>query len=68
MKELIFVVEEAPEGGFTAQALGEGIFTEADDRKSLEANVREAVKCHFENGQAPTMVRLHFVRDELIAV
>lgn len=68
MKELIFVVEEAPEGGFTAQALGEGIFTEADDLKSLQANVRDAVKCHFEDGQAPAMVRLHFVRDELIAV
>jgi hypothetical protein len=68
MKELIFVVEEAPEGGFTAQALGEGIFTEADDLKSLQANVRDAVKCHFEDGQAPAMVRLHFVRDEVIAV
>ena len=68
MKELIFVVEEAPEGGFTAQALGEGIFTEADDLKTLQQNVRDAVKCHFEDGQAPAMVRLHFVRDELIAV
>jgi hypothetical protein len=68
MKELIFVIEEAPEGGYTAQALGEGIFTEADDLKSLQVNVREAVKCHFEEGQAPAMVRLHFVRDELIAV
>jgi len=68
MKELIFVVEEAPEGGYTAQALGESIFTEADDLKSLQANVRDAVKCHFEDGQAPAMVRLHFVRDELIAV
>ena len=68
MKELIFVVEEAPEGGFTAQALGVGIFTEADDLKTLQQNVRDAVKCHFEDGQAPAMVRLHFVRDELIAV
>jgi hypothetical protein len=68
MKELIFVVEEAPEGGYTAQALGEGIFTEADDLKSLQANVRDAMKCHFEAGQAPAMVRLHCVRDELIAV
>ena len=68
MKELIFVVEEAPEGGFTAQALGESIFTEAEDLKMLQANVRDAVKCHFEAGQAPAMVRLHFVRDELIAV
>lgn len=68
MKELIFVVEDAPEGGFTARALGESIFTEAEDLKTLQENVRDAVKCHFEAGQAPAMVRLHFVRDEIIAV
>ena len=68
MKELIFVVEDAPEGGFTAQALEESIFAEAEDLKTLHENVRDAVKCHFEAGQAPAMVRLHFVRDELIAV
>jgi hypothetical protein len=68
MKELIFVVEDAPEGGFTAQALGESIFTEAEDLKTLQDKVRDAVKCHFETGQAPAVVRLHFVRDEIIAV
>jgi len=68
MKELIFVVEDAPEGGFTAQALGESIFTEAEDLKTLQEKVRDAVKCHFEAGQAPAVVRLHFVRDEIIAV
>lgn len=68
MQELIFVIEEAPEGGYTARALGEPIFTEADDLKSLQQNVRDAVHCHFEPGAAPAMVRLHFVRDELIAV
>ncbi len=68
MKELIFVVEDAPEGGFTAQALGESIFTEAEDLKTLQEKVRDAVKCHFETGQAPAVVRLHFVRDEIIAV
>jgi hypothetical protein len=68
MNELIFVVEEAPEGGFTARALGASIFTEADDMKALQQNVRDAVKTHFEPGAAPAMVRLHFVRDELIAV
>jgi hypothetical protein len=48
MNELIFLVEEAPEGGYTARALGESIFTEADDAASLEQNVRDAVRCHFE--------------------
>jgi predicted RNase H-like HicB family nuclease len=59
MNELIFLVEEAPEGGFTARALGESIFTEGDDPASLEENVREAVRCHFEDEEMPRMVRLH---------
>jgi hypothetical protein len=66
--ELIFVVEEAPEGGYTARALGEAIFTEADDLKSLHEQVRDAVRCHFEEGRQPKVIRLHFVREEVIAV
>jgi hypothetical protein len=50
MNELIFLVEEAPEGGYTARALGESIFTEADDFAALEENVRDAVRCHFDEG------------------
>ena len=68
MHELIFVVENAPEGGFTARALGESIFTEADDVDQLHEQVRDAVRCHFEEGKAPGVIRLHFVRDELLAV
>jgi hypothetical protein len=68
MSELIFLVEEAPEGGYTARALGESIFTEADDLTSLHEQVRDAVRCHFEEGQQPKVIRLHFVREELIAV
>jgi dephospho-CoA kinase len=48
MNELIFLVEEAPEGGYTARALGESIFTEADDVAKLEESIRDAVRCHFE--------------------
>lgn len=68
MDEIIFLVEEAPEGGFTARALGEAIFTEADDLTQLHEHARDAVLCHFEEGSAPKMIRLHFVRDEVIAV
>lgn len=68
MSEIIFIVEEAPEGGYTARALGESIFTEADDLAQLHARIRDAVQCHFEEGGAPKLVRLHFVRDEVIAV
>ena len=66
MSELIFLVEESPEGGYTARALGQSIFTEADDFESLHEQVRDAVRCHFEEGSAPKVLRLHFVREEVI--
>jgi hypothetical protein len=68
MSELIFLVEEAPEGGFTAKALGQTIVTEADTLPELHEQVRDAVRCHFDEGKAPAVVRLHFVREELLAV
>lgn len=58
MIEFVFVVEEAPEGGYTARAVGESIFTEADDVPQLYANVRDAVRCHFDEGQGPKVIRL----------
>jgi hypothetical protein len=67
MDELIFLVEDAPEGGYTARALGVSIFTEADDLNSLREMVRDAVRCHFDEGQGPKVIRLHFVREEVIA-
>ena len=68
MTELIFVVEEAPEGGYIARALGQSIFTESDTSAELPEKVREAVRGHFEEGMAPKVVRLHHVREEVIAV
>jgi len=68
MSEIIFLVEGAPEGGYVARAVGESIFTEADDQETLQARVREAVIAHFDEGQAPKLIRLHFVRDEVIPV
>ncbi|MBC7818817.1 MAG: 2-oxoisovalerate dehydrogenase [Planctomycetaceae bacterium] len=68
MSEIVFLVEEAAEGGFTAKALGESIITEANDLAELRSNVRDAVQCHFEiEVQRPKVIRLHFVRDEVIA-
>lgn len=67
MEEMIFMVENAPEGGYTARALGASIFTEADDLEALRQQVRDAVRCHFEEGQGPKVIRLHFVREEVIA-
>jgi len=68
MNEIIFLVEESPEGGYIAHALGESIFTEADDIQNLHDMVRDAVLCHFEEGQAPKIIRLHFVKEEVIGL
>lgn len=69
MTELIFIVEEAPEGGYTARALGESIFTEGEDLSDLQEQVKDAVLCHFEDAEErPRLVRLHFVREEVIAL
>jgi hypothetical protein len=65
--EIIFVVEDAPEGGFIARAVGESLFTQAESLEQLRVEVRDAVRCHFDEAAAPSMIRLHFVRDEVIA-
>lgn len=67
MSEVTFLVHDSPEGGFEARALGQTIFTEADTLDELRANVRDAVACHFEDDQRPAMIRLHFVREEILA-
>jgi hypothetical protein len=66
MSEIVFLVEDASEGGYTARALGAAIFTEADSFPGLRIAVRDAVQCHYEDG-APAVIRLHYVRDEVIA-
>lgn len=66
--ELVFIVETAPEGGFTARALGAAIFTEGETVEEVESKVRDAVRCHFDEDDVPKVVRLHFVRDLVIAV
>lgn len=68
VKELIFVVEESPEGGYVARAVGQSIFTEGDSLEELHGNIREAVQCHFDEGDEPKIIRLHHVRDEVLAV
>jgi hypothetical protein len=69
MNEIIFLIEEDTTGGFTARALGASIFTEANTKDELLANIREAVATHFDDpAKAPKVVRLHFVRDEVFAL
>lgn len=67
MTEILFIVEEAVEGGFTARAVGASIVTEADDIGELREAVRDAVRCHYDDADRPKVIRLHLVRDEVIA-
>lgn len=66
MNEIIFIVEEAAEGGYIAKALGESIFTEANNLEELQKEIRDAVRCHFEEGTEPKIIRLHFVHEEIL--
>ena len=69
MTELIFLVEEDAEGGFTARAIGPSIVTEADSLDELRKAVRESVICHFDREtDRPRMIRLHMVRDEVLSL
>lgn len=65
--EIIFVVEESPEGGYEARALGHSIFTEGESLEEIRKMVRDAVACHFaESESKPSLIRLHLVKDEVI--
>jgi len=66
-KEIIFLVEESPEGGFEARCLNHSVFTQGDTLEELKVMVQDAVRCHFAEREKPTVIRLHHVRDEVIA-
>jgi predicted RNase H-like HicB family nuclease len=68
MRELIFEVTQEADGGFVAEAIGEGIFTQADSWDELRANVREAVQAFYFDSAPPASIRLRLVRDEVLAV
>lgn len=67
-KEIIFLVEDEPEGGYIAKAIGESIFTQADTLQELRELIKDAVHCHYPDEQKrPQLIRLHIVRDEVMA-
>jgi hypothetical protein len=68
MTELIFIAEEAPEGGYTARALEHSIFTEADTMEQLKEQIKDSVRCHFEEKELPKIIRVHFVKEELLSL
>lgn len=67
MNEILFLVEQAPEGGYTARALGDSIFSEADTLPELRRMVQDAVRCHFDEAGMPKVIRLHIVQEEVLA-
>ena len=66
--EILFTVSESPEGGYDAKALGHSIYTQAESLDELRVAVQDAVRCHFDKAERPSLIRLHVVRDEVIPV
>ena len=68
MSEIIFEVsEDELDGGYSASALGFGIHTEGETLDELRRNVREAVDCYFDDDMdRPRLIRLHYVKDEVL--
>ena len=67
-KEIIFLIEESIEGGYEARAIGQSIFTEGETYEEIKMNIKDAIKCHFEEDNMPGIVRLHLVKDEVMAL
>ena len=68
MNEIIFLIQESLEGGYEARALESAIHTEADNFDELKVAIRDAVKCHFDEKDMPRIIRLHFVKEEVITL
>jgi len=68
MSEIVFQIEaDEIDGGYVATALGPSIVTQGDTLDELRAMVRDAVRCHFDDHSRPSLIRLHFVRDEMLS-
>jgi len=68
MSELIFEVLQEEDGGFVAECMTESIFTQADTWEELRRNVREAVEAFHFDRSMPKAIRLHLIRDEVMAI
>jgi len=67
LKELIFVIEEDPEGGYNAEAMGVSIITQGDTIEELKKNIIDAIKCHFDDeSQIPQIIKLHYIKEEFL--
>ncbi|MCL2353896.1 MAG: 2-oxoisovalerate dehydrogenase [Defluviitaleaceae bacterium] len=68
IKEIIFTVTESLDGGYEAQAVGHSIYSQCDNYEELADALRDAVKCHFDESQRPSLIRIHLVKNEIIAI
>lgn len=68
IKEIIFLIEESLECGYEARAIGHSIFTEGETYEEIKENIKEAIKCHFDENERPGIIRLHLVKDEVVAL
>ena len=66
--EVVFSITQEADGGFVGECLSHDIFTQGDSWDELRANVKEAVDAYFFDQPRPASIRLHLVRDEVLAV
>lgn len=68
VNEIIFLIEDDPEGGYSARALGHSIYTQGESKEELKKNITDAINCHFDRREEiPKVVRLHYVHEEMFA-
>ena len=68
INEIIFIVNESLDGGYEAKAVGHSIYTQCENYSELKKTLIDAVICHFEKNERPSVIRMHMVKDEIIAV
>jgi len=66
--EILFYVEDSIDGGFEAKAVNHSIYTQCEEYDDLPETLRDAVRCHFDEGQMPTLICIHYVKNEVISV
>ena len=71
MEEITLRVERCEESGWLVASWeapdgSGGITTQGQDLRDLQEQIRDAVQCHFDPGEVPRRIRLHFVNDPVL--
>ena len=67
-EEILFLIQESPEGGYEGRAPGHSIYAEAETLDEMKQMAVDAVRCHFAEDEMPRLIRLHLIKEEVIAV